>query len=254
MRKYELTDETKTIEDGTVLHRIRAVRDFTLVNGDKIWAGKLGGWIENESNLSHDGKAWVYGEAQVFEAARVAADAAVGESATVCGHAHIGGYACVTGSARVHCHARIYGSVHVFGCAYVCGDAVVGGNALVHGSAYVGGHAKVYGSAVVKGDAKVLENAIIYGSACVYGAAEIAGIARVSCANDYVVFKNAWGSGRFFTYTRSDGMWKVGCFHGTGKELIDKAYKDSELSGKCYERIVRAQEAIDREIHKGCRK
>ena len=33
-------------------------------------------------------------------------------------------------------------------------------------------------------------------------------------------------------------MWKVGCFYGTGEELIAKAYKDSELSGREYERVV----------------
>ena len=34
-------------------------------------------------------------------------------------------------------------------------------------------------------------------------------------------------------------MWKVGCFHGTGEELIKKAYKDSTKSGKEYERVVK---------------
>ncbi len=33
-------------------------------------------------------------------------------------------------------------------------------------------------------------------------------------------------------------MWKVGCFHGTGEELVAKAYKDSEESGKHYAEIV----------------
>jgi hypothetical protein len=41
-------------------------------------------------------------------------------------------------------------------------------------------------------------------------------------------------------------MWKVGCFHGTGEELIAKAYKDSELSGKCYEASVRYVEELER--------
>ena len=43
-------------------------------------------------------------------------------------------------------------------------------------------------------------------------------------------------------------MWSVGCFHGTGAELIAKAYKDSEKSGKCYEAIVKAQEEIEKEM------
>ena len=38
---------------------------------------------------------------------------------------------------------------------------------------------------------------------------------------------------------RSNNMWKVGCFYGTGEQLINKAYGDSELSGKEYERVVK---------------
>ena len=55
---------------------------------------------------------------------------------------------------------------------------------------------------------------------------------------DYIVFKNWWSSGRWFTWTRSDNMWTVGCFHGTGEELVAKACKDSEESGKHYAEIV----------------
>ena len=42
-------------------------------------------------------------------------------------------------------------------------------------------------------------------------------------------------------------MWKVGCFYGTGKELITKAYKDSEISGREYERVVNYVGAIIRQ-------
>ena len=38
--------------------------------------------------------------------------------------------------------------------------------------------------------------------------------------------------------TKPNAMWKVGCFYGTGDELIEKAYADSELSGKNYEKYV----------------
>ena len=78
-----------------------------------------------------------------------------------------------------------------------------------------------------------------------YGNARVDGNARVSGNADYMTFKNSWSSGRWFTYTRSNKMWSVGCFHGTGEELIKKAYVDSEVSGKCYEAIVRAVEAIE---------
>lgn len=39
-------------------------------------------------------------------------------------------------------------------------------------------------------------------------------------------------------------MWRVGCFYGTGKELIEKAYADSEISGREYERVVKYVESI----------
>ena len=39
-------------------------------------------------------------------------------------------------------------------------------------------------------------------------------------------------------------MWSVGCFYGTGKELIEKAYADSETSGKECEKIVRYADSI----------
>ena len=196
MKKYELTEDTKTLADGTVLHRIRALRDFTLVDGTKVREGDLGGWVERDDNLSQDGEAWVYG------------------SARVCGSA------CVSGS------------------AWVCGSARVCGSAWVSGDAWVCGSARVCGEAWV------------YGEACVCGDAYVCGSASVSDICDYAVYKNTWSSGRWFTYTRSNRMWKVGCFHGTGEELIAKAYKDSELSGRCYEAIVRAQEAVDRAIEK----
>ena len=60
-----------------------------------------------------------------------------------------------------------------------------------------------------------------------------------------MVIKNTWSSGRWFTYTRSNKKWAVGCFYGSGEELVAKAYKDSELSGRCYDAIVRAVETIE---------
>ena len=96
------------------------------------------------------------------------------------------------------------------------------------------------GNAWVYGDARV------YGDAWVYGNAEVYGDARVSGKADYIVFKNHWSSGRYFTYTKSNKMWRVGCFYGTGQELIKKAYQDSEVSGKHYEAYVEFVEKLEK--------
>ena len=89
-----------------------------------------------------------------------------------------------------------------------------------------------------------------YDDAWVSGNAEVSGDAEVMDLHSYAVYKNSWSSGRWFTYTHLNKKWAVGCFYGTGEELIKKAYADSELSGKCYEAIVRTQEAIDKAIEK----
>ena len=129
--------------------------------------------------------------------------------------------------------------------AWVSDEAEVYGNAEVSGDAWVYGNAKVYDYARVFGNAKVYGDAWVFGDARVSGYADICGDARVKTNKDFSVFKNTWSSFRWFTYTRSNKKWTVGCFYGTGEELIKKAYADSEQSGKCYEAIVRAVEAIE---------
>ena len=76
MKKYEFTGETKEIRllfRTATLHRIRATVAFGIVE-----VGDLGGWIEKEENLSHEGKAWVWGNAKVFSASHVLVIGAIG--------------------------------------------------------------------------------------------------------------------------------------------------------------------------------
>ena len=102
-----------------------------------------------------------------------------------------------------------------------------------------------------EGNAWVCGNAKVYGNAEVYGDAWVCGDAKVCGDADYIMFKNWWSSGRYFTWTRSNNMWTVGCFHGTGEELIKKAHADSEKSGREYERIVKYVERLaDKEKNK----
>ena len=85
-----------------------------------------------------------------------------------------------------------------------------------------------------------------YGDAWVYGDARVYGDA------DYIVFKNTWSSGRYFTYTKSNKNWRVGCFYGSGAELVEKAYKDSKKSGDFYKAYVDFVEKLEEieNIHK----
>ena len=219
-RKYDLTDETMDV-CGTTLHRIRA-----LINFNDVKAGDLGGWVEDEDNLSHCDNAWVYGDAKVLGNAEVGGNARVYDNAWVYGDARVLGY------------ARVLGDAEIYGNAEVGGDARVLGNVWVFGYAKIYGDAWVYGYARVFGDAEILGNAEIYGNAEVGGDAKVCGDARVNSHKDYIVFKDWWDSGRYFTWTRSNDMWRAEDFYGTGDELINKAYQHSETSGREYARIV----------------
>lgn len=59
--KYEMMAHDSVLAGARRLFRIRAVRDF----GD-VRKGDLGGYIESEDNLSHNGECWVYDAAQVY--------------------------------------------------------------------------------------------------------------------------------------------------------------------------------------------
>ena len=93
IKKYKLTDGAYHTNDK-ILYRIQALKDF----GD-VKKGDLGGFVQNEDNLSHKGDCWiyenakVYGEAKVYEKARV------------------GGYALIRGNAKVFRYSRVRGSM-----------------------------------------------------------------------------------------------------------------------------------------------
>lgn len=101
-KHFKLTDNTKTLPDGTVLHQIECTRDCK-------WAmkGELGGWIEKEGNLSDN--AWVYDNAWVSGDARVYGGARVSGDAWVYGGARVSGGALIENS-RDYCCFQSFGS------------------------------------------------------------------------------------------------------------------------------------------------
>ena len=81
-RKYELVEASSAHTIGHTFYRVKALRDF----GD-VHAGDVGGWIEDDTCLSQDGSAWVYGNARVYGNAEVHEFAEVYGSANIAEHA-----------------------------------------------------------------------------------------------------------------------------------------------------------------------
>ena len=65
-RKYELLKDDCINYKGKTLYRIKALKDFIDTEGFAITEGMLGGYIEDESNLSQKDKSWVYDNSYVY--------------------------------------------------------------------------------------------------------------------------------------------------------------------------------------------
>ena len=140
-KKYKLTDETIEVE-GKALYRIEALKDFC-----EIKKGDKGGFIESEDNLSHEGNAWVYDDACVYDNDFVTDDALVYDNARVYNDARLSDNsrvydnACVYGTSCVYDNARVCGNSRVYGTARVTDDACVCGTARVYDNDWVYDHA-----------------------------------------------------------------------------------------------------------------
>lgn len=117
MKKFIINQESRReIEENGIkhtLHRIVANKDFSLIDGELIFEGDEGGFIEFEENLSQSGNCWVSENACVFGEAKVLNDAIV------------------TGKALVSGNSVIKDSALVCDESKVCGNSKIEGNALV---------------------------------------------------------------------------------------------------------------------------
>lgn len=245
--KYEILKDDYIIVEDKTLYRIRALRDF-----GGISAGDLGGYVENESNLSKIGDCWIYNDAQVFGDARIFDGAKVFDNAKVYGSAR------VYGNAVVYCDAKVYEGVQVYGNASVNGDAQVYGNARVYERARIYGDARVFDNATVYGNARIYAyarvcgNAVVYDNALVFGRSQVCGNAivfdRVFVCDGAVVGDGSYSNRmyinekfddiKFFVFNNArevtallvNGEWlfNVGCQHLITKEkFLNRIHKDN---------------------------
>lgn len=276
-KKYELVKEDNIEINGHKLYRIRALIDIRdKYNRVIVRKDELGGYVENESNLSHEDSCWIYDDAKVYNGSVVKDHAKVQDNAIVSdfsdilhdaqildnvkvsnysqvfNNAKICNNANVSNYARVFDHAEIHNNAEVTNYSSVFDYAKIYDNAKLSNYACVISKACVFGNAIISDDAKITDYALVGGNSRISGRntvischAKIDGNAVITSNHDYFVFKNNWSSGRYFTYTKSNKMWSVGCFYGTGEELIEKAYKDSEESGRHYEAYVNLIKSLE---------
>lgn len=152
--KYEITDIIH--EEYPFLHRIRALRDV----GAEVKAGDLGGFVENESNLSSEPRddAWIYEDAIAAGDAYVDQGACLRGKAVACDQAYVSQNALLAGTSRAEDSAYICGGV-LLDEARCSGSSMVLPSPDTHNVPVLSGECAVYGKVV--GDVGVQGNAVI---------------------------------------------------------------------------------------------
>lgn len=117
IRKYRLIKPQETLPisgvyDGyynrtkyVMLWRIEALRDF----GD-IKKGSIGGCVESEENLSHDGNCWIYNNARAVEHSKVYEDAKIYDTSGIYGSCNVHGTAIIKDAVMVTSSSDISGT------------------------------------------------------------------------------------------------------------------------------------------------
>ncbi len=148
--KYRLNRDISTRAGEKTLYVIEALRDFSDVS-----RGDIGGFVESEENLSHEGNCWVYHSAMVYDKARVNRDAKIKDRANVRDYAMVSDKAVVAGQTEVFQRAVIYDEALIDGLCSVYGNAQIFGKAKIFGHSKVHDDAWVYGEFVVDGYANI---------------------------------------------------------------------------------------------------
>lgn len=233
-KKYIMLDnDFLRVDKNTTLYRIKALKSF-----NNVKKGDLGGFIEKESNLSHDGDCWIYDDAKVFDNARILDNAKITKNSSVSENATVYNEAVVSDDASVYGKAKIFENAKMSECSEVFGNAKVFGNARlgdyvvvadfaqvyeladiinyaflydfseVYGKATVGDKASIFGSARVYDNAKILGNAKIFGNARVYDSAKVEGDVNVgsffNVCGDSEITENLYFTGSYTLKSNND--------------------------------------------------
>ena len=104
--KYTICRSKYKIIDGITVYRIKCVNSF-YCHGTLISKGDIGGYVENDYNLSQHGCCWIFddavvrGNARLTNSATVHNNAIVEDNAQVCEFSHVKGNALIKGISRI---------------------------------------------------------------------------------------------------------------------------------------------------------
>jgi carbonic anhydrase/acetyltransferase-like protein (isoleucine patch superfamily) len=159
-KKYELIE---TDYDG--YSRVKALKDFQLITGEMVKKEDLGGLVNGEHNLSHEGNCWIsyyakaIGDSKVIDNAVLKDYSMARDSSTVSGNAVMKDYSVARDSSTVSGNAVMKGNSETCDSSTVSGDTVMNDYSRICDSSTVSGNAvmkdwsNVFGTSIITGNA-----------------------------------------------------------------------------------------------------
>ena len=187
-KKYEiLMDKENTIEwKGHTLHRIRALRDF----GD-IKKGDIGGFVENENNLSHKGNCWIYDDAKAMD------DSIMYDNSRIYDKSEL------HDDSIMHNYTRMYDYSELHNNSIMNDDSAMYDNSTMYDYSIMYDNSEMYNNSTLKNKTR------LYGK-------------LVSSVDDFIEIQNP--QGRLVTCVKKGNkiLYNVGCQN----EITEETFKD----------------------------
>ena len=186
-KKFELIKEDSIEVEGRTLYRIRALKNV-VKSYDGTYAvkkGTLGGYVQKEANLSHEGNCWVFDNAKVFDDTQVQNHAVITDEsmvfgnsvikdrAIICNQSKVYGFAIIQDDAIVMDRAEVFGHVVMEDFSSIGDDAKLYGSAKMDSNSDLRGFAEAYEYAHLRGECLVDDDSKVYGHAVINGQARI---------------------------------------------------------------------------------
>ena len=205
------------------LYRIQALKTFTKPGGYNpvVHVGELGGYVESEDNLSHEGSCWLFDKARVKDGGKVLDDAIVYDKCLVSKNSIVRGGSVVGG----HCFIT---NQSVIIDSRLEGNVIVNGHSTIHSRAYLYGEIGVDQSNI--GGLVNLIGRISVKKSKITAPLELSGDYElnfdVSDPHSVIGYNVGMPGGRLFAIknivaSKVEDKWSTGDFVGTGEELID---------------------------------
>lgn len=133
-KKYEFVEQAlfQVGNEQVTLYRIQALRQLNPYRKkDYVQIGDLGGWVESEANLSHEGQCWIDDNSIVLK------NGLVKDNAYICGTSIVNDHAVVCDNALIAEHSYVADDVIICDYASVAFESTVRGALTLKDNVYL---------------------------------------------------------------------------------------------------------------------